>query len=93
MHKNFLMIAVLGMILSACGSASSPAASRGTSTPAGNQELASLSITPTPAENPADTQPEYTSQDFGFSLHYPKGYEVQRTFVHQINFLLRQMIA
>jgi hypothetical protein len=90
MNKNLLMIAVLAMVLSACGPASSPAASRGTSTPVGNQELISQSITPTPAENPADTQLEYTNQDFGFSLHYPKGYEVQRTFVQQITFLAPQ---
>ena len=73
MNKNVLIIAVLAMVLSACGSASSPAASRGTSTP-------------TPAENPAETQLEYTNQDFGFSLHYPKGYEMQRTFAHQFTF-------
>jgi hypothetical protein len=84
------IILFFALVLSACGSASSPAASRGTSTPAGNQELASQSITPTSAENPADTQLEYTSQDFGFSLYYPKEYEVQRTFVQMINFLAPQ---
>lgn len=73
MNKNLLMIAVLAMVLSACS-------------PAGNQEPASQSITPTPAENPADTQLEYTNQDFGFSLHYPEGYEVQRTSNHQFTF-------
>jgi hypothetical protein len=47
-------------------------------------------ITPTPAENPADTQLEYTNQDFGFSLNYPKGYQVQRTSVQMITFLAPQ---
>jgi len=84
------IILFFALVLSACGPASTPAASRGASTPAGNQELVSQSITPTPAENPADTQLEYTNQDFGFSLYYPKGYEVQRTFVQMITFLAPQ---
>lgn len=84
------IILLFALVLSACGPASSPADSRGAPTPAGNQELASQSITPAPAENPADTQPVYTSQDFGFSLSYPKGYEVQRTFVQMITFLAPQ---
>ena len=87
MNRNLLIIAVLAMLLSACGSAILPAASRRTSTPVGNQELATPSITPRPAENPAQKQLEYISQDFGFSLQYPKGYEVQRTFVQNITFL------
>jgi hypothetical protein len=78
------------LVLSACSPASSPAVSRGASTPAGNQEPPSSSITPTPAENPADTQQEYTSQDFGFSLSYPKGYEIQRNSVQTITFLAPQ---
>ncbi len=84
------IILFFALVLSACSPASEPAAGRGTSTPEGNQELSSQSITPTPAENPADTQMEYTSQDFGFSLHYPKGYEVQWTFVHNLTFLAPQ---
>ena len=83
-------ILFFALVLSACGLASSPAASRDASTPAGNQELASQSITPTLAENPADTQLEYTNPDFGFSLYYPKGYEVQRDFVQTITFLAPQ---
>ncbi len=90
MNKNSLMIAVSAMVLSAGGTASSPPASRGTSLPAENQEPVSQSITATPAENPAETQLEYSNQDFGFSLQYPKGYEVQRAFVQTINFLAPQ---
>src|SRR5512133_2231511 len=88
-HPLWIGISIIlffALVLSACGPASLPAASRGASTPAGNQEQVSQSITPTPAENPADTQ-EYTNQDFGFSLHYPKGYEVQQTFPHSLTFL------
>jgi hypothetical protein len=81
------IILFFGLGLSACGPASSPAASHGTSTPAGNQEPASQSITPTPAENPAENQLEYTNQDFGFSLDYPTGYEVQRSYIQTFNFL------
>jgi len=84
------IILFFALVLSACGPASSPAASSGTSTPAGSQEPVSQSIPPTPAEIPAVTQLEYTSQDFGFSLSYPQGYEVQRTFVQTINFLAPQ---
>jgi hypothetical protein len=51
-----------------------------------NQEPVSQGLSPAPAENPADTQREYTNQDFGFSLHYPNGYQVQRTFVHTFTF-------
>ena len=90
MNKNSLMIAVLAMVLSACGTVSSPPASRGTSSPTENQEPISQSITATPAENPAETHLEYSNQDFGFSLQYPKGYEVQRAFVQTINFLAPQ---
>jgi hypothetical protein len=81
------VILFIALVLSGCGSASSPAASSGGSTPAGNQELTSQSIPPTPTENPADTQLEYTNQDFGFSLNYPDGYELQRTSVQMIIFL------
>jgi hypothetical protein len=77
MNKNLLLIAVVAMVLSACGAV-------------GNQELVSPNLNPTPTENPADTQLEYTNQDFGFSLHYPKGYEMQRTFVHQFTFSASQ---
>lgn len=69
------IILFFAIVLSACGQASTPAASRGTSTP---------------AANPANTQLEYTNQDFGFSLYYPKGYEVERTFVQKITFLAPQ---
>ena len=78
------------LVLSACSPASSPAANSGASTPAGNQELASQSITATPTENPADTQLEYTNQDFGFSLSYPTGYEMQRNYVQTFTFLAPQ---
>ncbi len=78
------------LVLSACDLAGSPAASRDASTPAGDQELPSDSITPSPVENLADAQLEYTNQDFGFSFNYPKGFELQRNSVHSINFLAPQ---
>ncbi len=84
------IILFFALVLSACGPANSPAASRGVSTPAGNQEPVNQGNPPTPAKNPADTQQEYTNQDFGFSLYYPKGYEVQQTFVHEITFFAPQ---
>ncbi len=84
------IILFFALVLSACLPANWPIASRSASTPVGNQELAIQVTNPTPAENPADTQLEYTNQDYGFSLRYPKGYEVQQTFAHYITFLAPQ---
>lgn len=39
----------------------------------------------TPAAVP--TQQEYTNQDFGYSLSYPDGYELQSSFPHTVLFL------
>jgi hypothetical protein len=83
-------ILFFALLLSACQPVDWPAASRSTSTPAGSQEPVSHSITPMPTENPADTQLEYTNQEFGFSLRYPKGYEVQQTFPYNITFMAPQ---
>jgi hypothetical protein len=42
----------------------------------------------TPAAVPE--QQQYTSQDFGFSLSYPAGFEVQQSFPYTVNFLAPQ---
>lgn len=84
------------LVLSACGPAGLPSASIANSTPAVTQEPVNESSTATPAENPAQppvatqAQQEYTNLDFGFSLSYPAGYEVQSSFYHTIVFLAPQ---
>jgi hypothetical protein len=84
---------LLSIFLSACSSIIPPASTLGTMTPVGKAEPVSMDPTSTPAETPTDTPDaaqtfqEYTSQDFGFTLNYPNGYEAQEYYLHEIAFL------
>ena len=90
------IILFLALVLSACGPVNPPSASRANPTLAVTQEAANASGTATPAESPTgpsdvpQSQQAYTNQDFGFSLYYPEGYEVQSSVYHTIIFLAPQ---
>lgn len=84
---GILVILILGLSLSACGPANTPAPSTAMSTPAETQEIAHPVNTPAARENPAETQQEYINEDFGFSLSYPNGYVLEQTFPHSFIFL------
>jgi hypothetical protein len=90
-------ILYISTVLAACNLMSLPAASSGDSPPLGTQAPSIQSPTSTlPAEIPtsrpdaAQSQQEYTNQDFGFSLSYPQDYEAQEKFPHEIAFLAPQ---
>ena len=98
-HPHQIGISILlffAFVLSACGTASTPAADSANSTPAVTMEPAGESITPAPIDTteqpPVATQAlqDYTNPDFGFSLSYPAGYELQNSFYHTILFLAPQ---
>jgi hypothetical protein len=78
----FSLLVFFGLALSACGPGSILAASQ-TPTPA----LPAESTTTAPA---APSLQEYTNPEFGFSLSYPDGYEVQSSFSHTVVFLAPQ---
>jgi hypothetical protein len=100
-YKRLLWIGVslilsLCIFLESCSSVNPPETGREIMTPVGKGEPVSVDPTLTPAESPTDTpdaaqsSQEYTNQDFGFSLYYPNGYEVQSTYHHSITFLAPQ---
>ncbi len=80
---GLLLSTFLAFILWGCGLAGQPPAQRPPTLTA-------------PAQNAQDTpspvleQQQYTSQDFGFSLSYPAGFEVQQSFPHTVDFLAPQ---